>query len=290
MRNAIARDEISISPLLWVIKFKILTYITFAWHWTTVNQPQPSTDEKYLSMTFGVLIDTSVTEKGKTVKIYEYLLFIHSFKMMNSSLEKLVEISPDDCFEIMKAMFSTLSDANLQLPKQKGYYPYSYVTGRSKFSDTSLPPLSKWGNTLDRGAVKVTETNLQHARRMWEILECGKLQDYHDSYLKLHCALLACVCKFHRKLSFDSYKLDCMHFFTLPNLDKEASLRICKANVELLTEREHLDMLNPQFAVESHLSLKVGASLQITPLFSTTIARRNPVLVTVSTLITFMVA
>ena len=47
-------------------------------------------------MTFGVLIDTFLTEKGKTVKVYEYLLFIDSFKMMNSSLEKLVEILPDD--------------------------------------------------------------------------------------------------------------------------------------------------------------------------------------------------
>ena len=159
-------------------------------------------------MTFGVLIDTFVTEKGKTVKVYEYLRFIDSFKMMNSSLEKLVEILPDDRFEIMRAMFSTLSDAKLQLLKQKGYYPYSYVTSRSKFSDTSLPPLSKWGNTLDGGAVKVTETNLQHARRMWEILECGTLQDYHDSYMKLDCALLACVCEFHRQLSFDTYKLD----------------------------------------------------------------------------------
>ena len=72
-------------------------------------------------MTFGVLIDTFVTEKGKTVKVYEYLRFIDSFKMMNSSLEKLVEILPDDRFKIMRAMFSTLSDANLQLLKQKGY-------------------------------------------------------------------------------------------------------------------------------------------------------------------------
>ena len=164
----------------------------------------PTTDEKYISMTFGVLIDTFVTEKGKTVKVYEYLRFIDSFMMMNSSLEKLVEILPDDRFEIIRAMFSTLSDANLQLLEQKGYYHYSYVTGRPKFNDTSLPPLSKWGNTLDGGAVKLTETNLQHARRMWEILECGTLQDYHDSYLKLDCALLACVCEFHRQLRFDT--------------------------------------------------------------------------------------
>ena len=37
-----------------------------------------------------------------------------------------------------------------------------------------------------------------------------------------------------------------MHFFTLPIMAKEASLRICKANVELLTEREHLDMMEPE--------------------------------------------
>ena len=80
---------------------------------------------------------------------------------------------------------------------------------------------------------------------MWEILGSGALQDNHDAYLKLDCALLACVCEFHRELSFTTYKLDCMHFFTLPNMAKEASLRICKANVELLIERDHLDMIEP---------------------------------------------
>ena len=34
-----------------------------------------------------------------------------------------------------------------------------------------------------------------------------------------------------------------MHFLTLPNMAKEASLRIRKANVELLRQREHLDMI-----------------------------------------------
>ena len=141
---------------------------------------------------------------------------------MNSSLETLVGVLPDDRSEIIKAMFSTLSDANLQLLKQKGYHTYCYVTGWSKFSDTSLPPLSKWGNTLDGGAVKVTETNLQHTRKMWETVQCGTLQDYHESFLKLYCALLALVCEIHRQLSFDTYKLDCMNSFTLPNMAKEA--------------------------------------------------------------------
>ena len=78
---------------------------------------------------------------------------------------------------------------------------------------------------------------------MWNTLNCQTLQDYHDAYPKTDCALLACVCEFHRELRFSTYKLDCMHFYTLPNMAKEASLRICKAEVELLTEPEHLDMI-----------------------------------------------
>ena len=66
---------------------------------------------------------------------------------------------------------------------------------------------------------------------MWKLLGCKTLQDYHDAYLKLDCALLACVCEFHRELSFRTYKLDCMHFYTLSNMAKEVSLKICKANI-----------------------------------------------------------
>ena len=153
----------------------------------------PPTDKENISVMFSVLMNTFVTEKRKTVKVYEYLLSIGSFNMMNSSLEKLVEILPDDRFEIMKAMLSTVSDENLRLLKQKGCYPYSYVIGRSEFNDTSLPPLIKWGNTLDEGAVKKIEINLQQARKMWEFPESGILQDYRDSYLKFDCALLACL-------------------------------------------------------------------------------------------------
>ena len=78
---------------------------------------------------------------------------------------------------------------------------------------------------------------------MWNTLKCQTLQDHHDACLKIDCALPACICEFHRELSFSTYKLDCMHFYTLPNMANEAYLRICKAEVEFLTEREHLDMI-----------------------------------------------
>ena len=198
-------------------------------------------------MTFGVLIDIFVNEKGTTVKVYEYLRFIDSFKMMNSSLEKLEEVFPENQFEIMKSLIPTVSDENIQLLKQKGYYPYSNMSSRTKFSDTQLLPLEKWGNTLDGGNVKIIDSNLAHANRLWEIFCSRTLQDYHDAYLIIDCWLLTWFCEFHRELSFTTYKLDCMHFFTLLKMAREASLRIFKANVEILTEGEHLDMIEPAF-------------------------------------------
>ena len=62
---------------------------------------------------------------------------------MNSSLEKLTEILPTDQFGNLNSMFPGISDSDLELLKQKSHYPYSYVSDRSKFLDTTLPPLEK---------------------------------------------------------------------------------------------------------------------------------------------------
>ena len=86
-------------------------------------------------------------------------------------------------------MFTSVSEPNAHLLKQKGFYPYSNVCDRTKFSEERLPTLSEWRNTLDGGKLAVSEKNLSHANQMWNLLGCKTLQDYHDAYLKLDCAL-----------------------------------------------------------------------------------------------------
>ena len=196
-------------------------------------------------MTFGVLIDTITTQEERTQQIYEYLRLIDSYNMMNILLGKLVEILLETHFDIMKTKFLSVSESNAHLHKQKGYYTYSYECDRTKFSEKSLPPLSEWRITLECGKLAVSEENLSHVYQMWKLLGCKTLQGYHDAYLKLDCAFIACVFEFHRELSFRTYKLDCMHFYTLINMAKAASLKICKANIELMKEREHLDKIEP---------------------------------------------
>ena len=72
---------------------------------TTTVQVIPATDEKYISMTFGVLVETITTDERKSKRIYKYLRFIASYRMMNSSLEKLTEILPSDQFGILNSNF-----------------------------------------------------------------------------------------------------------------------------------------------------------------------------------------
>ena len=80
----------------------------------------PATNKNSKSLTFEMLIDNYVNKKGKTVKVYEYLGFIDSFKMMNSSLKKLVQIRPNFGFEIINEIFPAVLCDNVQLLKPTG--------------------------------------------------------------------------------------------------------------------------------------------------------------------------
>ena len=109
---------------------------------TTINVT-PVTDEKNIAMILGVQVDKVERADKKVVPVYEYLRFVDSYKLFNGSLEKLVESLPESEFGIMESMFAHIPAPDRQLPKQKGYYPHSYMSDRSKFAERELPALSK---------------------------------------------------------------------------------------------------------------------------------------------------
>ena len=206
-----------------------------------------STDEKYISMTFGVLIKTVTGRDGKVKKIYEYLRFIDSFKFLTTSLEKLVANLPALAFAIFDSMFDSDQSVDaLSLIKEKGIYPYSYMTDRSKFAETELPPLEKWKNSLDNGKLQITEEELQKTKTVFETFQCRNLEDYHNLYLKCDTLLLARVFEEFRRLCMNTYGLDCANHYSASNLAGDAfliqllTIFIC---VQLLTNREHLEIV-----------------------------------------------
>ena len=201
-----------------------------------------ATDEKYISMQLDVQVDTMKSD-GQTVPVHEFLRFVDTYKLFNASLEKLTKTLPQSEFGILEVIFNETPSDHFELLKQKSFYPYSYMSNCTKFSEDILPPIEAWKHSLSGTTIKQNEW--KHATRMWSLLGCKTMQDYHYAYLKLDCVLLDCCSKYCRKISFKTYKLDVVQFFTAPNLAKDAAHRITKAKIRLFTEREHLDMIEP---------------------------------------------
>ena len=203
----------------------------------------PSTDEKHITLSIGVPVRTYQDKNGVTKTVFEYLRFIDSYRFMGASLEKLVSYLPEDKFEILDKVFPDYSKEERNLLHQKGYYPYSYFDNFEKFQEEKLPPREQWKDSLRNGEVMITEDQWQHAEKVYEQFQCENLGDYHNLYLLTDTLLLACVVEEFRSLCYKTYGLDSAHYFTCSHLSGDAFLKICRADIELLTDRSHLEMV-----------------------------------------------
>ena len=127
--------------------------------------------------------------------------------------------------------------------KQKGHYPYSFFNVFKKFWETRLPPREMWKNSLTGGDVSVSRSEYNLALEIFFELKCGSLGDYHDLYLTTDVLLLASVFEVFRENCYQTYGLDCACYFTASNLSRDAFLKVCKPERKLLTDREHLDLV-----------------------------------------------
>ena len=203
----------------------------------------PTTDEKYISFTFSVWVNSYTDKNGMTKNVYEDMRFLDSFKFMPQSLDKLAGFLPQDKFIYLESQFNTYkTPSQIDLLKRKGVYPYSYMDSFDKFAEEKLPPKEFWKNTLAGGEVTISDQDLQHASLVYQDFDCKTLGHYHDLYLHTDVLILASVFEEFRKVCYATYGLDCAHFYTASNLSGEAFLKVCNADIELLTNREHLEV------------------------------------------------
>ena len=203
----------------------------------------PSADEKYITLTVGVPVRTYVARNGVTKTVFEYLRFIDSYRFMAASLEKLAGYLPEEKFKTLDGCFADYSAEDQSLLHQKGYYPYSYFDSFDKFQEEKLPPRYQWTDSLRNKAIMLTQDEWEHAKKVYERFNCANLGDYHDLYLKTDTLILACVVEEFRSLCYKTYGLDSAHYFTCSHLSGDAFLKKCRADLELLTDRTHLEMV-----------------------------------------------
>ena len=146
----------------------------------------PNNEEKYISFTKDIIVDTFVNEKGKSKNIPRGLRFIDSFKFMSSGLDKLATNLNTDQFDEMKKFYE---GKRLKLLLKKGVYPYDYMGKLEKLKENKLPPKESFYSKLND--FNITNEDCEHAKEVWKEFDMDTMKDYNDLYLKSDVLLLA---------------------------------------------------------------------------------------------------
>ena len=194
----------------------------------------PKTDEKYISFSKDVIMETFTDEKGEEKNRCLELRFLDSLKFIRGSLNSLVKTMENDQFGTLTNQFTNLSKKQLKLLKQKGVFPYEYMTDFSKFAVTSLP--SKEGFYSQLNGSDISDEDYQHAQEVWKEFGCKTIRDYHDLYLKTDVLLLADVMTEFKRLCMRVYGLEALYYYTSPGLSWDAMLKLTEVELDLISD------------------------------------------------------
>ena len=92
----------------------------------------------------------------------------------------------------------------LGLVKQKGFYPYEYMTDSEKFKE-KLPSKEKFYSSFTN--TKINDKEYEHVLNVWNKFGMKTMKDYHDLYLKCDVLLLANVFQIFRNNSLKNHGL-----------------------------------------------------------------------------------
>ena len=108
---------------------------------------------------------------------------------MNSSLNKLVKNLSDESFKYLVEEFSS---GNLELLKEKGVYPYEYMSSFERFNEEKLPArkyfysskkYEKIGNDGKISDDHISVKDYLTYENIWDKSEIKNMGDHHDHYL-----------------------------------------------------------------------------------------------------------
>ncbi len=136
----------------------------------------PKTDEKYISFSKNIIIESVIDGNGKTKNLCLEMRFLDSVKFMRDSLDSLAKTLGKDQFNTLTSQMlpqipkETMSGKkhdrlrSLELLKQKGVFPYEYMTDFSKLSVTSLPPKDAFYSQLYKTGI--SDEDYAHAKKV----------------------------------------------------------------------------------------------------------------------------
>ena len=107
-----------------------------------------------------------------------------------------------------------------------------------RFEETKLPPKDSFYSALSMSGA--SETDYEHARKVWREFGINNMEEYYDLYLKTNVILLANVFEAFRNICLSNYGLDPAHFYASPRLAWKACLKKTGICLELLLDPDML--------------------------------------------------
>ena len=197
----------------------------------------PNNEEKYITFTKTIITGQYTNKKGEEKNKTFDIVFKDSLKFMSSSLGVLVNNLPKNSFKNISKYYTS---EEVELIKQKGFYPYEYLDTEEKFNDTKLPPQEVFYSKLSGKGI--TEKNYKHVWNVWNTFKMKTFKDYHKLYNETDVLLLADVFENFRNLCLKIYGLDPVYYYTAPGLAWDACLKMTNINLELLSDPNMLLM------------------------------------------------
>ena len=198
----------------------------------------PNNEEKYVSFTKKIIVDTFKNKKGEVKEVKRNIRFIDSFKFMAASLDSLVNNLPKESFNNLTKFYE---GDRLKLLLKKGVFPYDWFDKFDRLSAEHLPPKEAFHSILNDS--DITEEDYQHAQNVWKTFRMKTMRDYHDLYIESDVLLLSDVFENFRDVCLENYSLDPVFYYTAPGLAWDACLKITKVNLELLKDYDMLMMV-----------------------------------------------
>ena len=175
------------------------------------------------------------TVTNKTLGLH----FIDSFNFLSSSLDKLSQtLIQDNYMRLLPQQLKKLgyNDRTVELSKQKGVFPYEYISSIESLQEECLPAIEEFYSKLN--GKNITNEEYSRANEIWQEAECKTLKDYLLLYLSVDVLLLAEVFEAFRNTSINNYRIDPAHYISLPGYSFSAALLKNKTEIELLTSSE----------------------------------------------------
>lgn len=206
----------------------------------------PHTDENYITFTKTVpLRRASDHPKANNKQQFLKIRFKDSLKFLAGSLEShAANLDKGEFKNVETYMLPKYGAEITELLKQKGVFPYEFITSFQKYNETRLPSRERFKSEVNNGET-VSVEDYNYACYIFNKTECRDVGDYSDLYLETDVLILADVIENFVNNSIEVYGLDPMHYFTLPGFSWDAMLKYTKAEIELLSD---LKMINFVYA------------------------------------------